>query len=176
MADLTTEIRAYRRFLDDLPSIVADTIIDWVLDNFESESYEGVPWPERKEPDSSRALLVGERGGAGRRSIRVTSRSKKQVTIGTDLDYMIAHNEGARISMDITPKMRRFFWAMHFQYEVNQDGTLKVPEDKVKWKWMALKKGRITFNMPQRQFLGPSKELDLKISEAIEQRLKTIFT
>jgi len=175
MATIQFEIKAYRKFLNDLPSIVADTIIDFVLDNFEAQAYEGVPWPVRKEPDSSRSLLVGDRGGVGRRSIRVTSRSKKHVTIGTDLDYMIAHNEGARITMDISPKMRRFFWAMHFKYEVDNEGNLKVPEEKVKWKWMALKKGRISFNMPQRQYLGPSKILDLKIKQAIEQRLNRVF-
>lgn len=175
MSDLNTVIDRYDKFLTLLPAIIADEIIDWVLDNYDSESWEGQRWPERKDGDTSRALLIGHRGGRGRRSIRVTSRTAKKVTIGTDLEYMIAHNDGAEISRDITPRMRKFFWAMHFKHEVDRNGELKVSEDQVRWKWMALKKGRITFRMPKRQFMGPSEELDQRLKEAIEYELNQIF-
>lgn len=174
MADIKTVIQRYNRFLVDLPAIVADEIIDWVLDNFDRQSFDGRPWPERKDRDGSRALLI--KSGRGRRSIRVSKRTAKQVEISTDVDYMIAHNDGAEITTQITRRMRRFFWAMHYKFEADAEGNLRIPEDQVMWKWLALKKGPITFRMPQRQFMGPSKELDQRIKEGIEAELKKVFS
>jgi phage gpG-like protein len=173
MADLKTVIQRYNKFLVELPAIVADEIIDWVLDNFDRESFDGRPWQERKDRDGSRKLLV--KSGRGRRSIRVSRRTAKTVEITTDLDYMMAHNDGAEITTRITPRMRRFFWAMHYKFEAGPDGNLRIPEDQVKWKWLALKKGPIVFRMPQRQFIGPSEELDKRIKESIESELKKVF-
>lgn len=168
MPDIKTAIARFDRFLERLPAIVADEIIDWVLDNFDGESYEGSPWPDRKDGDRSRALLV--KSGRGRRSIRVTERTKTKVVVGTDLDYMIAHNDGAEITRQITPRMRKFFWAMHYKFEQGRD------EGDIMWKWLALKKGPITFKMPQRQFFGPSEELDQRLTEAIEFELNKVFS
>lgn len=174
MPDIKTAIIRYNAFLADLPNIVADEIIDWVLDNFESQSFEGKAWAPRKDRDGSRALLV--KTGRGRRSIRVIRKDSKQVSIGTDSDYMIAHNDGAEITRVITPRMRKFFWAMHYKYEVDLDNNLTETFENSKWKWLALKKGPITFTMPQRQFLGPSDELDNRLREAIEYELNKVFT
>ena len=175
MPDIRIVIQRYNTFLKELPNIVAEVLIDWVNDNFSRESFEGRSWPQRKDGDSSRALLV--KTGRGRRSIRISRKTKEQVELTTDLDYMIAHNDGAEITMQITPRMRRFFWAMHYKFEADGDGNLKIPEDQVKWKWLALKKGKtITFKMPQRQFMGPSQELDERIKKAIEAELSTVFS
>ena len=175
MPDIKIVIQRYGEFLKQLPQIVADEIIDWVLDNFDSESYEGKDWPMRKDRDGTRALLV--KSGRGRRSIRVSEKTPSRVSVTTDLDYMIAHNDGAEITMNITARMRRFFWAMHYQYEYDEaaETKLKIPESEVKWKWMALMKGPITFRMPQRQFFGPSEELDTRIKEGIEYELEKVF-
>lgn len=175
MPDIKTVIHRYNDFLKRLPQIVADEMIDWVLDNFDSESFEGKAWPARKDRDSSRKLLV--KSGRGRSSIRVSQQTAARVTVTTDLDYMIAHNDGAEITINITPRMRRFFWAMHYQYEYDKgaENKLKIPESQVKWKWMALMSGPITFRMPQRQFFGDSKELDNRIKEGIEFELKKVF-
>lgn len=168
MPDIKVVLQRYNSFLERLPMIVSEAMIDYVLDNFDSESYEGRSWPDRKDGDTSRALLI--KSGKGRRSIRVLSRTKSRVSIGTDLDYMIAHNDGAEVTVQITARMRKFFWAMHYKHEKN------VPDDQIRWKWMALKKGPITFKMPQRQFFGPSEELDERIKEGIEFELKKVFS
>ena len=175
MPDIKIVIQRYDAFLKQLPQIVADEIIDWVLENFDSEAFEGRPWPARKDRDSSRKLLV--KSGRGRSSIKVSQQTATRVTVTTDLDYMIAHNDGAEITINITPRMRRFFWAMYYQYEYDEgaDNKLKIPESDVKWKWMAMMKGPITFRMPQRQFFGPSEELDNRIREGIEFELNKVF-
>jgi phage gpG-like protein len=174
MPDIKTVIQRYNTFLRILPDIVADEIMGFVLDNYEKAAFDGQAWAPRKDGDTSRALLV--KTGRGRRSIRVLRKTRNVVSVGTDLDYMIAHNDGAEITRVITPRMRRFFWAMHYLYEANPDGSLKVSEEDVKWKWLALKKGPITFKMPQRQFIGPSPVLDARIAEGITEELKKVFT
>ena len=157
-----------------LPDIIADVLINFVLDNFQSQSFDGQAWPERADRDTGRALLV--KTGRGRRSIRISEANFNRVRITTDLEYMVAHNDGATITRVITPRMRRFFWAMHYATEYNQStGDPRIPEADWRWKWMALKKGEITFKMPQRQFIGESRELDNRLREAIEKELNQVF-
>jgi phage gpG-like protein len=174
MPEIKIVIQRYNAFLKGLPQLIADVLIDWVLDNFDKQSFDGRAWPDRKDRDSSRSLLV--KTGRGRRSIRVSRQTAKRIEVTTDLQYMIAHNEGAEITMTITPRMRRFFWAMHYKFEADGDGNLIIPEDQVKWKWLALKKGNsIRFTMPQRQFIGPSDEIDRRLVEVIGRELNRVF-
>lgn len=174
MPDIQIVIQRYNAFLKSMPQLVADVLIDWVLDNYDRQSFDGKAWPERKDGDSSRALLI--KTGRGRRSIRVSRQTPKTVEVTTDLIYMKAHNDGETITMQITPRMRRFFWAMHYKFEADGEGNLIIPEDQVKWKWLALKKGNtITFTMPQRQFIGPSEEIDRRLVEVISAELQKVF-
>lgn len=174
MPDIRQVIPRYSAFIRALPDIVADVMINFVLDNFEAQSFAGESWAQRADGDTSRALLV--RSGRGRRSIRISEASMKRVQVTTDLEYMVAHNDGAEITRVITPRMRRFFWAMHYRLEYNTDTQQPIiPEDQWRWKWMALKKGEITFKMPQRQFIGESPELDMRLRQAIERELEQVF-
>ena len=69
------------------------------------------PWPKRLQ-NNGQALLVDT--GALKKSLKIKSAGGSQAVIGTaDLPYAQIQNDGGRIR--ITPKMRRFFWAMYYQ-------------------------------------------------------------
>ncbi len=94
------------------------------------------------------------------------------VFIRSDKEYAAIHNEGGTINstIPITDKMRKFAWAMHY----NETGG----EGDSKWKGLALTKKdtlNLSINMPQRQFIGDSKELNTAITELIEKHLKKIL-
>lgn len=103
-----------------------------------------------------------------------------QVTIGTSVPYAAVHNQGATITTHprVTANMRRFAWAQFFKAGGGK-GKDSEGSAAAKWKALALtKKDRLTItsHIPQRKFLGPSKELSDKVQHTIESEIKNILT
>lgn len=112
-----------------------------------------------------------------------------KVTIFNDVIYAQIHNEGGTIPVKVTPKMRRFAWAKYYQLagESKSPGKGKkrgkqgksesnIPEEALKWKGLALtKKTELSINIPKRQFMGDSAELDVKIQNYIEKEILKIL-
>ena len=79
------------------------------------------------------------------------------------------HNEGADAT--VTPRMRRYFWAMHAEAKKRHG---KDNPETLFWRNMALtRKSKI--RIPKRQFMGASDELMKRIYNAIENDLKRIL-
>ncbi|HAT3998570.1 TPA: hypothetical protein I9Y90_000052 [Elizabethkingia anophelis] len=89
----------------DLPAICGEEMVDFTLENFEMQGFQGETfqeWPQRKNPtkwgkkdDSKRPLLV--KRGKLKASIRIISIKENEVIVGaggTDVPYAKAHNEG----------------------------------------------------------------------------------
>lgn len=100
-----------------------------------------------------------------RDSIEVAEKTNHSITIGSYVQYAQIHNEGGTIHIPITPKMKKYFWAM---YQKTKDE---------KWKYMALtKKQNISLKFPKRQFMGYSatlmKILDEELKKYIEKSFK----
>ena len=116
-----------------------------------------------------------------------------EVTIFNDVVYAEIHNEGGTVHPRITPKMRRFAWAKY--YELSRGGKASgkgrrgaksgsggtsggsaAPVEAEKWKALALtKKETLTIHIPQRQFMGPSSELDDRITAYVEREILRII-
>lgn len=92
------------------------------------------------------------------------------VTIFSASPHAKVHNEGAYVP--VTKRMRKFFWAMH--YEAKQKHGKDNPEAEF-WRGMALRK-RPEIKIPRRKFIGRSKALMRHIEEAIEADLRKILT
>lgn len=106
-----------------------------------------------------------------------------KVKVSNDLVYAPAHNWGDTLHPTVTPKMRRFAWAKYYQ----AGGQKKATEGKEKaennesaealnWKKLALtKKKKLNVKIPQRQFLGESKELSEKIAGKTEEEIRKVL-
>ncbi len=156
------------------------------------------PWPPAKR------LSSGGKGADSRYGTLMSSRNHllssinytpgvAKVTIFNDVVYAPIHNEGGTVHPKITPKMRRFAWAKYYELKGGSNGGVKprkgqrkgssgassgqaVPEEAEKWKRLALtKKETLTVNIPQRRFMGPSAELDARISEYVENEILRII-
>lgn len=151
------------------------------------------PWPPAKR------LSSGGPGADSRYRTLMSSRNHlynaigytpgmAEVTIFNDAIYAPVHNEGGTIHPKITPKMRRFAWAKYYELGGGGKGAQKgrkgatsggqgaSPAEAEKWKALALtKKQSLTINIPRRQFMGPSAELDTKISSYIEKEILRII-
>lgn len=156
------------------------------------------PWPPAKR------LSSGESGADSQYKTLMSSRNHlfssinytpgiAKVTIFNDVVYASIHNEGGTVHPKITPKMRRFAWAKYYELTGKQKGSQKPRKgqknrslqsasnqsdsgEAEKWKRLALtKKETLTINIPQRQFMGQSTELDAKISAYVEKEVLRII-
>jgi len=129
----------------------AEIAVDYFKDSFNTKSFDNVKWKDSLDnPDT----LV--QSGALQDSIRITDVDKLSVLISSDKVYSKIHNEGGKIL--ITEKMRSFFWHKYNQTK------------KSFWKALATTK-KIYIEIPKRQFMGDSVELEKKISEHIHNRV-----
>lgn len=109
-----------------------------------------------------------------------------EVTIRNDVPYAQIHNEGGQFDIHptVTAKLRRFAWYKVYSLSgikksKGKKGKLPKqlsPEAEV-WKAIALTKKQklnIHINMPQRQFIGESKELREKIEAEIKASIERI--
>lgn len=99
------------------------------------------------------------------RSIQSTP-GRGYVLITNPVPYASIHNEGGelRVQPTISQQMRKWAWRRYYE-----EGG-KESKEAEKWKGLALtRKKTLTINikMPQRQFIGESKELREKIDAAI---------
>ena len=127
--------------------------------------------------------------------------SDYRVKVANDLVYAPVHNWGGTVSPTVTKQMRKFAWAMYYK-EKNVMEAAKVKSGKVrgkseksenrrkkwdnasknasdnaqKWKALALtKKTKLNVKIPQRQFLGESRELNDDIRKTVDNEIRNII-
>lgn len=133
----------------DLQSDAEVKGIEFIHNNFYEEGFTDSAfeaWKPKKQSDTFNILRVTN---FLFNSVHVASSSIERIVFEADAPYAAIHNEGGVLNIPITPRARKFFWAMW--YATNNE----------KWKWMAItKKERITFKMDKRQFMGDSESFN----------------
>lgn len=104
-----------------------------------------------------------------------------RVVIQSDLKYAPVHNWGGVISPTVTEKMRKYAWARYNEAIGKKKGAKRKKkyvetEEALRWKALALtKKPKLQINIPQRQFLGDSQELEQKVHDTIDKEIERII-
>ncbi len=105
-------------------------------------------------------------------SIRYAPEEGK-VTVFNNVKYAPVHNWGGTVSPTVTPRMRKFAWWKF--YSGGGKGKPDDPDARF-WKNLALtKKTKLNIRVPQRQFLGESKELDEKLRNKLDSEVEKIM-
>ena len=113
-----------------------------------------------------------------------------QVTVSNSATYAGLHNWGGVIHPTVTPKMRRFAWAMYYKAtgikrkmkrggKARRQRTENASEEALNWKRLALtRKTKLTVHIPQRQFMPrtPGAELCKKVNDKLEQEARKIIS
>jgi phage gpG-like protein len=96
------EIEAhFKQVLDKAPAALGIDAVNFFVGSFKKQGWQGAgfqPWAKRsnsswnKKNNAGRSVLI--QSGRLRRSIRVTAATTRTVTIGSDVPYARAHNEG----------------------------------------------------------------------------------
>ena len=163
--------RAGSKFKDlhsSLPEIFGTVAVNFTRDNFKRQGFtengslnrweKRVPGSPR---DEGRSVLIDRENLKD--SIRKWVISSEQVQVGVDstkVPYAKIQNEGGTIK--VTPKMKKFFWAQFYQ---TGDPF---------WKRMALMKKK-EIDIPKRQWIGMTPDLQKAIFRAITVRVKQIL-
>lgn len=136
-------------------------------------------WPKTKrqasvskKAESNYGPLLSERK-ALMKSIRYLPQDAR-VRVFTDLPYAAIHNFGGTINIHptVTPKMRRFAWAMYHKTKGEDKNDFNV------WKALALTKKEkldITVKIPQRLFLNDAPEVREAIEKATIEQIAKLF-
>lgn len=157
-------VRKYQVFKRRVPNVVAIRAVNFFKRNFRVGGFVDKPfrkWKKGSNPRKTGATLV--QSGRLRRNIKKLKVNFRRIVVGVpaNIKYARLHNEGGEIP--ITPKMRRFFWAMHKKTGADY------------WKGLALTK-KTHLTIPQRTFIDDSVVLDKDLRKTIIQELEKSLT
>lgn len=159
---------------EDLPKKIGNLAVSLFKRNFREGGFFGEKWVPAKR--------LGGRGGAGSRRVTLTGtgdlgRSIQyepgdgEVTVLSDLPYSAIHNEGGDTHPTVTPKMRKFAWAMFYKNGGGRKAA-ELTEDAQKWRAMAItKKHTLRVHIPRRQFLGEHEKLMTAVNIKIDDEM-----
>lgn len=170
---------AYRQARKTVPRKMAIYAVNHFKRNFQLQGFQDKrlrKWKGRAgNLRKGKGILV--KSGTLRRGVKIlrTNGSRTVIGVGAEIPYAKIHNQGGKIK--ITPKMRRYFWAMYYQLaEKDDEGKVISESEEAKfWKNMALtKKTHIT--MPQRQYIGPSFGLEKGLDKLAIREIQKIIS
>lgn len=173
----------FRNVLLYAPGMLGNDAVNFFVDSFRKQGWQGAsfePWVKRKAVtrwgktprNNGRAILVDS--GRLRRSIRITSVHAMNVTIGTDVPYAKAHNEGLRLGFiqnvrSYTRKVTKLGITKKTQLKTRtkvEFGRVQTGETTVK-----AHKRKVDMKIPKRQFMGYSPVLDTQLRRRLTAEL-----
>ncbi|MGY0034432.1 phage virion morphogenesis protein [Pedobacter sp. NJ-S-72] len=139
------------------------------------------PWKKRKPPkrgarkDGKRAVLV--KSGRLMRSIRKIMANSDRAIIGTDVPYAKIHNNGGRVKATASiGEYRKKAYRRKAHTRTRSGRSESIKAQTIAAHTVKAHKRKINFVMPQRQFLGSSKELSKRIEDLINDDIKKELT
>lgn len=161
---------------DFLKNILTDIKVDLTQHfdrNFERKGFFTKKWPTNK--------LINKRGttmartNALRRSIKAKVENNR-VSWTSSLPYADIQNNGGEIQ--VTAKMKRFFWAMHIKAKGGSKGknekAKRLSIEAEQWKGLALQPVGKIMKIPQRQFIGDHPVARGVIKRAVSNNFKDL--
>jgi len=152
-----------------LPILVGAEAERFFIENFRLQGFQGdsglEAWVKRKDDnDPTRQIL--KKSGHLRQGIKkeVTPNNIRVVVTGVATKYADTHNFGETIKIQVTAKMKSWAWALWYQtFDSKYRAMAMQPEGKV-----------MTIKMPQRKFIGNSKQLDKRLQAIAEREVDKI--
>lgn len=163
------------KVLLDLPDKMGKAIVNWSKNRFRTQSWADggdFPWKPRKrgaKRSVGRAILIDT--GRLRRSIRIIRTTKHSVTIGSDVPYADAHNEGFTGTVTVKAHHRRTFGKV----EVYSIKTQKKRKVKAQTGIGMVSEHKREMNIPRRRFLGESKDMNAMLARLIESEISKVL-
>jgi phage gpG-like protein len=133
-----------------------------------------------KAPNNQgRALLI--QSGRLRRSIRIVSTTANSVTIGSDVPYAAAHNDGLRLGVYqrvrafVRMNRKRDQYGITVGKQSKKSTRIKFVKNASGISHVSAHTRKMNMNLPRRRFMGESKYLANQISRMIAAEINKIF-
>lgn len=190
------EKQIQQAFQKTLPRKIGAKAVNLVNRNFREGGFNdgGLhPWKKTRRQETAKGAegkygpLLSRRNHLSRSSEYIAEPYK--VTIQNAVEYAGIHNYGGQINTHprVTAKMRKMAWRMYFKEagitkkmgkKARKTKAEAAPPQALKWKGIALTKKQrldVKANIPQRQFIGPSKDLRQITREEVMKELTRIM-
>ena len=162
-------------FKDFLNHILTDTkvkLTEAFDRNFERKAFFDQKWANTLIPNRRGSLMM--RTGTLRRSIR-SNIEGTTVRWTSSVPYADIQNNGGEV--EITAKMKRYFWAMYYKAIGASKGRKGAAQkafstEAEHWKALALKKVGDKLKIPKRQFIGNHTEVKRMVAEIVDFNIK----
>lgn len=149
--------------------------------NFERKAFFTEAWLALKREPGRGSLMMHT--GALRNSIAAQI-SGTSIVFSSSLPYAGIHNEGGELK--VTPRMKKFFWAMYYQTsgaitkkksgEVsNSKKNQALTADAAKWKALALMKVGDKIKIPERRFIGWHDAVNKCVRDVIDANAQELI-
>lgn len=151
---------SFRAALQRSPRILGNDAVNFFLDRFKEQSWLGAtrePWAQRstntwkKKNRTGRSILVDT--GRMRRATKIVNATTDTITIGNDVPYARAHNEGFK--GQVTQRVSAFTRKGRNGQRVSVKAHTRT----------------VNQNIPKRQFMGYSPVLDKQLRERLQAEL-----
>lgn len=179
------------------PRLVGDIAINHIREDFARGglTHNGYrPWAKTRRQQSGGTSASSQYGPLlSKRNHLMHSIDKQtgegRVTVYTDVPYAAIHNRGGTLHPKVTPKMRKFAWAMYYKEtgitrkmkrggKARKNRQLNESEEAKNWKRLALtRKTQLNIRIPRRQFMPdtPGPELVRKINARLDADIEKIM-
>ena len=162
-------------FKDFLNHILTDTkvkLTEAFDRNFERKAFFDDKWANTLIPNRRGSLMM--RTNTLRRSIR-SNIEGTTVRWASSVPYADIQNNGGEV--EITAKMKRYFWAMYYKAIGAAKGRKGAAQkafsaEAEHWKALALKKVGDKLKIPKRQFIGNHTEVKRMVAEIVDFNIK----
>lgn len=114
-------------------------------DAFRTKAWGGVPWAPTRWVNMRGSLML--RPGAALRKSLTFRAEGNRVIVSSSTTYAQIHNEGGVITVPVTERMRRYFFAMHHETGVPRYLAMALS-----------RKQQYRIVIPRRQFVGITPE------------------
>ena len=165
--------RECRQVIITLPGKMGTVIVNFSKERFRAQAWADnsyQPWKARRrngKKTSSRGILI--KSGRLRRSIRIVRTTSNSVTVGSDVPYAQAHNEGFTGSVSVRGHKR------HNMKRRQMEVKGKKRNVKMSVGEFYVKAHDRRMDLPQRQFMGESRMQRRLIENLILKEIQKVF-
>ncbi|MFD2874051.1 phage virion morphogenesis protein [Mucilaginibacter ximonensis] len=154
--------------MNELPMIIGNEVVNYTLEAFDKQGWNGKPWEERKnDKDPGRAINI--KTGRMKRGNRIIRTTVNSVVVGNDVPYAPIHNNGGVIKRSahsetfVRPRFKRGDNRGKFRRMTREERSAAPAQ--------GFQVKAYEINMPQRQFIGVTPEEIKRVKRVANQHI-----
>lgn len=163
-----------------LPGVLGTVAVNYFKDSFRRQGWRDrslTPWQkranEKNKKNKGRSILIAS--GRLRNSIHIIQATPRMIVVGTSVPYAQAHNEGFTGTVNVRAHTRAQTRKVKEDYTTKKGNVRSRTFRQNTGTTFQVRSHTRKMNLPQRQFMGESEVLNLKIDQTFTRAIDAIF-